>query len=1113
MRGRGDCAHPAAGVSGSVGTDKKAFCPLHFRPRPVYHGGSLFPDFLPKRSTLAERATEIVNMATSAGFKQQCPSCEAMVPVRDPSFVGKKIDCPKCKYRFVVEDPDVGKDDELDEPKPAKTPKKPRPVNGVTARRPVNAKGAAGRAAPRDDDDEPPPKKKAGGPSPVLLLGIGLGVVAVIGLVVAGILIFGGDDPKPNTNNNPPPAPKPVEAQPQPDKTPAYAGKDITNLLPNDSDFILRINLDKAFEGQLGSIAFKSAGTFSESAFRTKLGISLAEIEDFVTAMNVKDNWRFSVIRASRVIDKNDLTTRLALAPAPDSPLGGMPYYVIGADLDSFSNTLFTDTTKDRKTSKPEPLYAHLLDERTLVVAHMAPMKKFLEDKGQPQYLTQEGAAAGGQAQGQGGGGPPGPGKGGGAAPGGMGGGPPGGGMAPGGGPPGGGMAPGGGPPGGGMGPGGPPGGGMGPGGPGMGGPGRPGGGQQQPQASTSFMTIRPALKGVLDKVEASPSAEKEPILLTYAMDGETMRKIAKIDNADEMIPDGILGLESMSIATSLHVLRANRLIQVDALEIKNDQVAVVLNDQARQALALAIALGLKVKFGIDATVANQQQQGFGPGRMGGGPDGPGMMGGPQGGPGMPGFGQQGGPAPGAGGMPGFGQQGGPPPGFQGGPPGGPQGGPGAPRPGQAAPGSTSTVRVDLQQFTLVIRLDLALNDQAWELIREELQSRLIRYKGQAEMLTQRSRVHELADALAKYVQGKKQFPRGTAKREPSPERAGLPWPPDERVSWMVEVLPLLGEGEFQELYNQIDRDKSWREGVNALNATALVPHFLSKEAPMAAWWIPYPGMTKPVAATHFVGIAGIGLDAASYDPADPAAKDKIGVFGYDRETKWEDLKKPECTIAVLQVPTADTFAYRAPWLAGGGATVRGVPEEDSVAPFICEGYAGNVEAFKGKRGTYAIMANGDVRFIPHDIPNDVFKKMCSLTLAEQIDNLDELAPKVPRPQVQLKANPPPPPPPPPPTPKKEEEKPKPAAPQAGGAPDAKVVAALQRNCGACHTAPMVKGKTTIFVSQGVYNPDAPKKEMAEALAGGKMPPKRPGAPQPSADDLAAIQEWLKGAK
>src|SRR5207244_4002627 len=52
---------------------------------------------------------EAMSMAISASFKQQCPSCEALVPIKDGSLIGKKVDCPKCKYRFVVEDP-VAKD-------------------------------------------------------------------------------------------------------------------------------------------------------------------------------------------------------------------------------------------------------------------------------------------------------------------------------------------------------------------------------------------------------------------------------------------------------------------------------------------------------------------------------------------------------------------------------------------------------------------------------------------------------------------------------------------------------------------------------------------------------------------------------------------------------------------------------------------------------------------------------------------------------------------------------------------------------------------------------------------------------------------------------------------
>jgi DNA-directed RNA polymerase subunit RPC12/RpoP len=38
-------------------------------------------------------------------FKQQCPSCEAMVSIKDETLVGKKTECTKCKFRFLVEAP------------------------------------------------------------------------------------------------------------------------------------------------------------------------------------------------------------------------------------------------------------------------------------------------------------------------------------------------------------------------------------------------------------------------------------------------------------------------------------------------------------------------------------------------------------------------------------------------------------------------------------------------------------------------------------------------------------------------------------------------------------------------------------------------------------------------------------------------------------------------------------------------------------------------------------------------------------------------------------------------------------------------------------------------
>ena len=107
-------------------------------------------------------------MASATSFKQQCPSCEAMVPIRDPKLIGRKIDCPKCKYRFVVEKPGkAGDDEEAEDDTPAPTNKGAKPSAAVKADKPAakgkgavasKGKGAVkGKAVPRrrdDDDDE-----------------------------------------------------------------------------------------------------------------------------------------------------------------------------------------------------------------------------------------------------------------------------------------------------------------------------------------------------------------------------------------------------------------------------------------------------------------------------------------------------------------------------------------------------------------------------------------------------------------------------------------------------------------------------------------------------------------------------------------------------------------------------------------------------------------------------------------------------------------------------------------------------------------------------------------------------------------------------------------------
>ena len=67
-----------------------------------------------------------------------------------------------------------------------------------------------------------------------------------------------------------------------------------------------------------------------------------------------------------------------------------------------------------------------------------------------------------------------------------------------------------------------------------------------------------------------------------------------------------------------------------------------------------------------------------------------------------------------------------------------------------------------------------------------------------------------------------------------------------------------------------------------------------------------------------------------------------------------------------------------------------------------------------GKKGTIAIMADGSVRFIPDNIPDAVFKAMCTIKGGEKVD-LDKYTTLIPPPTEtsELETTPEPPPAPP----------------------------------------------------------------------------------------------------
>jgi hypothetical protein len=308
---------------------------------------------------------------------------------------------------------------------------------------------------------------------------------------------------------------------------------------------------------------------------------------------------------------------------------------------------------------------------------------------------------------------------------------------------------------------------------------------------------------------------------------------------------------------------------------------------------------------------------------------------------------------------------------------------PGAPGSGGTDANRDGSLTIASERRSVLLAVDLNISHQLYEHMRDGLKAEMIMLKGLSELVATRPRVHELARALQAYVKAKGSFPRGALPRPPSSER-GIDWYPNQRLSWMTELLPYVGDGDFKDL--AVDPDKSWNEGSNFLTARVLVPQFLSPGDAKNAR-VRFPGRIGLFAATRFVGVAGVGQDAATYPAGDAARAKLLGVFGYDRVTKPDDIKdEPDNTIALLQIPSGQIT----PWMAGGGSTLRGVSEgDDALRPFVCAEY-------KGKKGTFAVMADGKVRFIAEDMKPATFRALCTIAGGERIDDIDGVAPVVP---------------------------------------------------------------------------------------------------------------------
>lgn len=927
-------------------------------------------------------------MATGTSFKQQCPSCEAMVPIRDQGLIGKKIDCPKCKYRFIVEPPP-----EPEEEDDAPASKKKKGDSRVTDKPAAKAGSKAGPRK-RGEDDAPgkPAKKKSGGGSGMLIIGGGLGLAAIVAIVVCAIALWPGDGGGGSASSSPPPggggtAPPPSGGEAAPETPAGTAGTpkpqppsvlvNVSNLLPNDTEAVVAYPMPFTLGSALKAAAIsETEGGFKPERFRQTMGFEVDDLHRVINALNSKDSWLFTIVQTKKPYNPDMLKAQLGLMPQPQvkGKSGKMhDVYLLQRDLDSLSTFLV-------KLNQPrESLLTHFYDPNTIIFGDAKPVKKFLEDDGKPEFVTKEGgseAPAGGAAGGAGGsGGPMNP----------MGGGPP--------------PAPGAMDTSGDGGRGGPPPRAMGSFPPGMAG-GYPGTAvPAAPESTTprSWMTIDHSLKLLLDRIEKlednRTTRRKEPASLVTvvgmfsSIHGPIMTEVNKQLSEQEMpslqkflaqqfISNELRKFKTVGVSLVSFDQREAKLVV--AAEYRDRRDALAHHKQLQPLLPLALpafkeALGLEVTLG-----APPQNQGGFPG-----------MGSP-----IPGFGG----SRGAGGGSLGAVEGAPPPPATGGPPPQPgfvgREGEGGPLPGGGMPEvkSDGTLTIALEDRVLVGTLDLHLTTEAYEKLYFPTREVMHWVKGQADLAARGSRVHELARALKAYFDERGEFPPGALPRSLSAERV-LPWRPDQRLSWVAALLPYLGE-DFRDW--KIDPDAAWNEGKNLFVATRIVPPLIYNKSSTntGSVLVTYPGQPDvPVAATHFVGMAGLGLDAAEYRLGDQATANKVGIFGYDRVVKKADIKDGlDKTIALIMVPGE----HKAPWLAGGGATVRGVPDDPEttkpIAPFVCLTH-------NGKKGTLAIMADGKVRFLPEDISPELFRALCTIAGGEKIGRLDAVCPVIEEPE------------------------------------------------------------------------------------------------------------------
>ena len=134
-----------------------------------------------------------------------------------------------------------------------------------------------------------------------------------------------------------------------------------------------------------------------------------------------------------------------------------------------------------------------------------------------------------------------------------------------------------------------------------------------------------------------------------------------------------------------------------------------------------------------------------------------------------------------------------------------------------------------------------------------------------------------------------------TYKRLPTGTVPVCCYTPEQRLSWMASILPFV---ESSPVPSQISWSDRWDAEVNRGPVSTRIPIY---QCPA------HPGFEDGPNHTHYVGLAGVGDDAAELATGDPRA----GAFGYDRRVTFRGFERGTSFTAMATLGLTERQVWR----------------------------------------------------------------------------------------------------------------------------------------------------------------------------------------------------------